>query len=303
MSDVVQFPDVMAPRDVVSSWVGFWMCRCLFEGILLACGINYALGSKSFPITYIKPLRGIYTICLTFNQRTQSACAACVYRATDQACCFCRQADGPAYTGGLDMSAEAAQDVRDHSECYPRYAQQMCAVNDGEKVLTVLLMACAYIYFALYFYHLFQALLKLKDLPRQDNKMASLQIRLQVCLAEDVCPTKPGKTLCQIRKHAGCVHPPWSNHACCMRMQLKIRILVVAFYTLSIALLWFVKLDACRSYCYTWYGMLPAQVGCRINPLSYPCRLPCKGSQQWDLGCPCLLKIWQTVLTSKQVSS
>ena len=44
-------------------------------------------------------------------------------------------------------------------------------------------------------------------------------------------------------------------------MQCKIRILVIAFYTLSIALLWFVKLQACRSYCYTWYGMLPAQVG------------------------------------------
>ena len=44
----------------------------------------------------------------------------------------------------------------------------------------MLLMACAYIYFALYFYHLIQALLKLKDLPRQDNKMAQLQIRLQV---------------------------------------------------------------------------------------------------------------------------
>ena len=83
----------------------------------------------------------------------------------------------------------------------------MCAVNVSEKVLTVLLMAGAYIYFALYFYHLFQALLKLKDLPRQDNKMASLQIRLQVCPASDVCPTKLGNVLCQISKHAGCVHP------------------------------------------------------------------------------------------------
>ena len=64
----------------------------------------------------------------------------------------------------------------------------MCAINASEKVLTVLLMACAYIYFGLYFYHLFQAMLKLKDLPRQDNKMASLQIRLQVRLADDVHP-------------------------------------------------------------------------------------------------------------------
>ena len=35
-------------------------------------------------------------------------------------------------------------------------------------------------------------------------------------------------------------------------MQLKIRTLVISFYTLSIALLWFVKMSACRSYCHTW---------------------------------------------------
>lgn len=35
-------------------------------------------------------------------------------------------------------------------------------------------------------------------------------------------------------------------------VQLKIRTLVISFYTLSIALLWFVKMNACRSYCYTW---------------------------------------------------
>ena len=64
----------------------------------------------------------------------------------------------------------------------------MCAVNAAETTLTVLLMACAYIYFGLYFYHLFQAMIKLKDLPRQDNKMASLQIRLQVRRADNVCP-------------------------------------------------------------------------------------------------------------------
>ncbi|CAL5228580.1 g11739 [Coccomyxa viridis] len=139
---------------------------CIFEGVLLACCINYALGR------------------------------------------------------GQPASAKAAQEARSYSDCYPRYAREMCAVNAAETTLTVLLMACAYIYFGLYFYHLFQAMIKLKDLPRQDNKMASLQIRLQ----------------------------------------FKIRILVIAFYTLSIALLWFVKLHACRSYCYTWYGMLPAQI-------------------------------------------
>ena len=31
------------------------------------------------------------------------------------------------------------------------------------------------------------------------------------------------------------------------------------FYTLSIALLWYVRPRCCRSYIYTWYGMLPLQ--------------------------------------------
>lgn len=76
-------------------------------------------------------------------------------------------------------------------------------MNVGEKVLTVLLMAGAYIYFALYFYYLSQALLKLKDLPRQDNKMASLQIRLQVCLANDIGPTKYDNFFHHPKAHEG----------------------------------------------------------------------------------------------------
>ncbi len=43
-------------------------------------------------------------------------------------------------------------------------------------------------------------------------------------------------------------------------VQLRVRLLVVAFYTLGIALLWYVKIHSCRSYMYTWYGLLPLQV-------------------------------------------
>ena len=74
--------------------------------------------------------------------------------------------------------------------CHPRHAVAACALDHAEVALTVLLMACAYIYFALYFYYLAQALLKLKDLPRQDHKITSLQIRLQVryrCLPSPMC--------------------------------------------------------------------------------------------------------------------
>ena len=101
---------------------------------------------------------------------------------------------------GQPASAKLAQEARSYDDCYPRYAQQMCAVNAAEQALTILLMACAYIYFALYFFHLIQALLKLKDLPRQDNKMASLQIRLQVRHADDISP----QLMQPYRDHAGC---------------------------------------------------------------------------------------------------
>ncbi|EIE21255.1 alpha/beta-hydrolase [Coccomyxa subellipsoidea C-169] len=43
-------------------------------------------------------------------------------------------------------------------------------------------------------------------------------------------------------------------------LMLRVRLLVVAFYTLGIALLWYVKIHSCRSYMYTWYGLLPLQV-------------------------------------------
>lgn len=39
-------------------------------------------------------------------------------------------------------------------------------------------------------------------------------------------------------------------------LQLRVRILVVTFYSLSIALLWFVKHQSCRSYVFTWCGLL-----------------------------------------------
>ena len=74
------------------------------------------------------------------------------------------------------------------TDCWPRDSGDMCAISPVEIALSVLLMACAYIYFALYFYYLFRALFKLKDLPRWDNKMVSLQVRLQVHSRTLPCP-------------------------------------------------------------------------------------------------------------------
>jgi hypothetical protein len=43
-------------------------------------------------------------------------------------------------------------------------------------------------------------------------------------------------------------------------MQLRIRLTVVSYYVVGIALLWYVRVHSCRSYFYTWYGLLPLQV-------------------------------------------
>lgn len=48
--------------------------------------------------------------------------------------------------------------------------------------LTVLNMSWAYVYFALYFLYLMQAVYKLRTLPRQDHKMSNLMVRLQARL-------------------------------------------------------------------------------------------------------------------------
>ena len=41
--------------------------------------------------------------------------------------------------------------------------------------------------------------------------------------------------------------------------------MVVMFYTVSIAVLWYVRIRSCRSFAYTWYGLLPLQV--RLAPI------------------------------------
>lgn len=44
-----------------------------------------------------------------------------------------------------------------------------------------------------------------------------------------------------------------------VRLHLRLRCIVVAFFMVSIALLWFVRMQSCRSYLETWTGMLPVQ--------------------------------------------
>ena len=64
--------------------------------------------------------------------------------------------------------------------CFPRHAGRACETTNAQLALTVLLMVTAYIYFALYFYHLIGALLELRTLPHQDHQITSLQVCLQV---------------------------------------------------------------------------------------------------------------------------
>ena len=41
-----------------------------------------------------------------------------------------------------------------------------------------------------------------------------------------------------------------------VRLHVRLRILVVIFFMLSIVLLWFVRINTCRSYIQTWAGVL-----------------------------------------------
>ncbi|CAL8466198.1 g5734 [Coccomyxa elongata] len=43
-------------------------------------------------------------------------------------------------------------------------------------------------------------------------------------------------------------------------LQLRVRFRVLTFYTYATALLWYVRIHSCRSFMYTWYGLLPLQV-------------------------------------------
>lgn len=45
-----------------------------------------------------------------------------------------------------------------------------------------------------------------------------------------------------------------------IRLHIKLRATVVAFFAFCITLLFFVKYNTCRSYIETWAGMLPVEV-------------------------------------------
>jgi hypothetical protein len=42
-----------------------------------------------------------------------------------------------------------------------------------------------------------------------------------------------------------------------VRLHLRLRIIVVIFFGLCLALLWFVRVNSCRSYIETWTGGVP----------------------------------------------
>ena len=56
-----------------------------------------------------------------------------------------------------------------------------------------------------------------------------------------------------------------------VRLHLRLRCIVVAFFIFSLALLWFVKMRSCQSYIETWAGMLPVQVRAQGLGTLKPC--------------------------------
>ncbi len=74
-----------------------------------------------------------------------------------------------------------AYDTYEMNECYILKGHTRCQIPDTQVALTVVMMSWSYIYFGLYLYYLVDAIRKLRRLPRQDNKMANLSVRLQAC--------------------------------------------------------------------------------------------------------------------------
>ena len=66
-----------------------------------------------------------------------------------------------------------------------------------------------------------------------------------------------------------------------IRLHIKLRATIVAFFAVCITLLFFVKYNTCRSYIETWAGMLPVEVNYTCLILLFRCQLclPSPGSQ------------------------
>ena len=75
----------------------------------------------------------------------------------------------------------SAYDTYEMNECYILKGHTRCQIPDTQVALTVVMISWSYIYFGLYLYYLVDAIRKLRRLPRQDNKMANLSVRLQAC--------------------------------------------------------------------------------------------------------------------------
>jgi len=63
-------------------------------------------------------------------------------------------------------------------DCH-KYRGYDCSIDGVQLALSVVTMAFAYLYFALFFLYLIQSIIKLRSLPRHDHKMSHLSVRLQ----------------------------------------------------------------------------------------------------------------------------
>lgn len=46
-----------------------------------------------------------------------------------------------------------------------------------------------------------------------------------------------------------------------MLLQLRLRVIVMVFYTLCLVMLWLVRSQSCASFEFAWLGIMPMQVG------------------------------------------
>lgn len=95
-----------------------------------------------------------------------------VLQVVTSACWLCAGSFTHYRASNLQLITDACRTHRDRIVCTNTQAHVILA-------LTVLMMVWAFVYFGLYFFYLSRSVYKLRNLPRQDHKLAHLMVNLQ----------------------------------------------------------------------------------------------------------------------------
>ena len=128
----------------------------------------------------------------------------------------------------------------------------MRVLQGAQAWLIAGMVACSYVYFGLYLYYISCAWSALRGQPYCKFKCGAALLMHTSHLAacrRHACAPVVADSSCQMP----CTAARRMGNLI-VRLHLRLRILVVVFFMLSIVLLWFVRINTCRSYIETWTG-------------------------------------------------